>query len=560
MKKILSVTLCVALVLSVLGTAAFAAEDGFKAFIATDIHYSELDSVPGSDDDFYAVHSTLGLQTALSPQIFDEFLSAAAASDVDYVFLTGDLTDKSDWQTAVHLSEKLSAFAEATGKQVFVINGNHDTVNSGEASKSQVDVATFKGVYAKFGYSQALAVDENTCSYTAELKNGYRLIAIDSCLRPGDGSGELSAELLSWIDAQVKQAKSDGVKLVALMHHGLMEHFKLQATVAPQYVIHNSEEVCAKFSEWGIKFVFTGHFHANDVAIYRGKTNVYDVETTSLSCYPCAYRSVDFSGKEVVIETKNITSIATDALPEGYTEAQTAAIESDFTGYTYGCTAHGVKNLASSYISADRIISLMKLDPESDEASAIRELVPAMIADLDLPLYGEEGSVEAIAAGMGYELSESDFATTWDVIAYLAAAHFAGDEDYGSDSAVIQLLFECVLAVFGNNSQALSSTVKDSLTGGFFRALGSDKLADIMTYSNIMSKIRIVSPFEALTDSLVDYALSGITVDAEPADNNVTLPGYDNTADDGVFMRFIHKFLDFFRMILNYLKKLFGAV
>ena len=74
------------------------------------------------------------------------------------------------------------------------------------------------------------------------------------------------------------------------------------------FLIKNSETVAEQFTQWGIKYVFTGHEHGNDVAAYTGKNGeqVYDVLTTALSSYPLEYRSVVMSSEGADLKMQKI--------------------------------------------------------------------------------------------------------------------------------------------------------------------------------------------------------------------------------------------------------------
>ena len=271
MKKTISLLLSAALLLSCFCVSPVAAKKeapSFRALVATDIHHSVVDSVPVVDGKrFY--YDNLGLTPTLAPILLDELLLQTSRSDADFLFLTGDLADKPDRAQAKALAKKLVRFEKESGKTVFVINGNHD-IDYTRGNTDGVTRKAFKKIYHDLGYSEALCVDTATCSYTAELKNGWRLLAIDALNIPGDGGAVVTPALERWIRTQADKAKKDGKRLVALMHHPLMEHFTLMKKLLPIFVVSNSEQACRLFDECGIETVFTGHFHQNDIAVFHG--------------------------------------------------------------------------------------------------------------------------------------------------------------------------------------------------------------------------------------------------------------------------------------------------
>ena len=189
MKKFTSILLALIIVLSSVSVAAFAAEkDDLKIAIASDLHYNvpseELEGNPGQpleiDDPIYWYANRRAAMEEESGFIIDEFLRQCAEDDsIEYVLIPGDLADNGRIVPQEHydVAAKFKAFEEATGKSVFVINGNHDaSLNNDDTSFDD-----FMEIYADFGYDKAIDRLEGTCSYTADLGSKYRLIALDSC-------------------------------------------------------------------------------------------------------------------------------------------------------------------------------------------------------------------------------------------------------------------------------------------------------------------------------------------------------------------------------------------
>lgn len=106
-------------------------------------------------------------------------------------------------------------------------------------------------------------------------------------------------------------AKLKNIQVVSMMHHGLVEHIMFQATIFRDYIINDWQRLAPLFADWGIKAVFTGHFHANDITEYRSLAGnkIFDIETGALCAYPFPYRFVELDRKGMRVTTKNITSI-----------------------------------------------------------------------------------------------------------------------------------------------------------------------------------------------------------------------------------------------------------
>jgi hypothetical protein len=82
--------------------------------------------------------------------------------------------------------------------------------------------------------------------------------------------------------------------MIGMMHHGVLEHYAGQSIAFPEYVVKDWERVSQQLAEAGLKVVFTGHYHANDVVKhdFDGGHFLFDVETGSLVTYPNPYRTV----------------------------------------------------------------------------------------------------------------------------------------------------------------------------------------------------------------------------------------------------------------------------
>lgn len=242
-----------------------------------------------------------------------------------FIIICGDLTKDGERINHLRLAEHLSQI-EKTGIQVFVVPGNHDLANpfarsySGESTPQleSVSPAEFAAIYAPFGYSQALFRDSDSLSYVVEPVAGLWLFALDSTTSYKNtaqrlsSAGYLKDSTLRWLEESLKKAYAQGKLTMGMMHHGLLEHFKGQKKYFPDFVIDNSEQVTNLLATNGLKLLFSGHFHAQDITLKRFNANhfIFDIETSSLITYPHAYRLVDLEQGEVRITTRSISSLA----------------------------------------------------------------------------------------------------------------------------------------------------------------------------------------------------------------------------------------------------------
>lgn len=97
----------------------------------------------------------------------------------------------------------------------------------------------FKKIYADYGYNEAIAKDPDSLSYVVQPTKNLRVIAIDDCKYAPDSDrsgGEISATKLAWIKAQIDNAKKNGITIIGMMHHGLVEHYGAQDDIAGPYL------------------------------------------------------------------------------------------------------------------------------------------------------------------------------------------------------------------------------------------------------------------------------------------------------------------------------------
>lgn len=292
---------------------------------------------------------------AESDAIMRALVATAALKTPEFVLISGDLTK--DGELASH--QKLAGYlhqVEAGGSKVFVVPGNHDIQNGGASSYADgaatpvptVAAADFASIYQDFGYAEARARDAASLSYVVELVPGLWLLALDSCIygdTRGSGlvAGAFSDGTKAWIKAQLELAKRSGVRVLAMMHHGLVEHFTKQALIFPQFLVDDRDAVASLLAEGGVGAVLTGHFHATDITkgTPSGSTRaIYDIETGSAVTYPCTYRVIDVSSDVLTIRTGHIATIDYDL-----------GGAPDLRSYAHASLRQGLETLISSLVS-----------------------------------------------------------------------------------------------------------------------------------------------------------------------------------------------------------------
>lgn len=260
------------------------------------------------------------------------------------LLITGDLTFNGSRASHERLVSHLERLEQA-GVRTLVIPGNHD-INcpysksySGEVAEPVATVSSeeFAQLYSRCGYGAGSKRDPNSLSYTCEPVDGLMLLCIDSNRysenRRGingekvvyHNEGAVKPETLEWMKQQLAKAQVDGKRVIALMHHHLVEHIDGEAKLLPNYIVANHEQVAKVLRDGGVKVVFTGHLHITDAATIDGIT---DVATGSASTYPLPMRTITVSpGLETLsIETRFFDGLDEELLQRGRRQVENSAV------------------------------------------------------------------------------------------------------------------------------------------------------------------------------------------------------------------------------------------
>lgn len=567
MKKVLSLILCLSIVFGIGAVAAIAAEESITVDIANDLHYSYTSNNGFAKKDIsvnpFAHISSSGQLYVESKAVVTAFLKKAAEDESDFVILPGDLTDGGRADEHKELSKMLRDFELNTGKQVYVVPGNHDFSNK------RTSVAQFKEYYADLGYNQAIAQDTLSASFVAELSSGYRLLAIDSTDHGVGGRCGLNEDRVQWIEHQAEQAQKDGKKVIAVLHHNLVTHLVLINTLNPGSVVADESGLKEIFTRYGIKYTFTGHTHEHDVALYKGSNGevIYDCVTGSLSSYPMPYRTVTF-GEDVKPETRYIDEIDT-SLVKGTDNLSREAYElmtSDFAEYGKICVFRGVRQTANGFVTSARLRSLLNINAESDPAMAalIDKLAPKAKEAMNMPLYKEyetaDGvSIESILETYDVTLPDSKYYDVLDVAVTVYEAHVAGDENYPSFSKEVVLASKGIGAMLIYILKDVSAQEYTDAIGFVCKLLKVDVPANLMAYAG--DAIDRFEGIELVVSTAILPLILKVSVDDAPADCNVTLPGYTELIEAPEAEKtFWEKVQDFFIRFFEFVMSLFAFI
>lgn len=242
MKKVIALLISLSIVLGLCSAIAVAGslEPDLSYAVASDLHYNIPDEELEwfSEDPIYGYANRRAAMENESGLIIDEMLRQVAEDDnMDFLLVPGDLADNGKSVIEEHLAvaEKFKSFEETSGKQIYVIPGNHDYGLPGEYCET--GAAEFKEIYAEFGYDQAIMVDG--LSYTANLGSKYRLIALDSTDPDKSTEDGMTDAKVKWVIKEAQKAYDAGRYPILMMHHNLLDHMPLQRVLSHDFIIRN---------------------------------------------------------------------------------------------------------------------------------------------------------------------------------------------------------------------------------------------------------------------------------------------------------------------------------
>lgn len=534
MKKLISIILSVAMLISVAGVSA-SAEYGdcdLSFAVASDLHINvdETELEWYSEDPIFGYANRRAAMEHESEFIIDEFLNQCANDDnIQFVLISGDLADNGRSIPEEHytVAEKFAKFEKETGKQIYVIPGNHDFGNLGEYC--EVDLAKFKEIYADFGYNQALTLAEGHGSYTADLSERYRLIALDSNDPDRSTEDGVTEDRVEWVVEQAKKAYADNKYPILMMHHNLLDHLPMQRILSHDFIIRNHTATAEKWANAGIRLVFTGHEHCSDATSYTSaKGNlIYDFATTSLTMYPLQYRYIEMYDNEIRYEAKTVDKIDTDALTQkvpDYSQEQIDAMNAGLNAYAENFLKAGVQYRLELGFT-DEKLGIKEGDIYYD---LVRDVIDALVDVLDMPLYGE-GSLSEVAAEYNITLPESEYETGWDLAMTMVAAHYAGSENYPMSGRDVTLFLRIVSTVIKEVVGTLDDTVISDIAVAILAGVGNDQSYDVI--EKITNEQGGITAGEYLALAIFSPVIESFVVDDGVDDNNGSIVGYARNSD-----------------------------
>ncbi|MBN3907792.1 MAG: metallophosphoesterase [Nostoc sp. NMS1] len=269
----------------------------FRFAVVSDLHLALPHTIWDHPSRFHLVE--------VSISAFQSVLEHLIQLDLDFLLLPGDLTQHGEPENHAWLQQCLAQLPFP----VYVVPGNHD-VPVLLADRQSIAFADFPYYYTKCGYE-----DPQQIYYVRQLLPGVKLIGLNSNFfnDQGEQVGYLDTKQLRWLE-EVLAASIDELVLV-MVHHNVVEHLPNQSNhpLANRYMLANSAELLQLLRRYGVKLVFTGHLHVQDIAYSDG---VYDITTGSLVSYPHPYRVLEFHRDNQGKESLQIVSHRVESVPD----------------------------------------------------------------------------------------------------------------------------------------------------------------------------------------------------------------------------------------------------
>ena len=351
-KRFMCFLLAVLMISGTLPTASLAAKNepsqkqAVTFGVMSDAHYFPVKYNGNRAEDYQKQISgdlrLMGEGEALTAGAVDQMLEQGNLPSV--LLVTGDLSSEGELASHQGFAAQMKRLQDA-GVLVLVIPGNHDLYNTSAMTfENDTQVkdngtgslwtteAQFREIYASMGYDRdatmaqadfitdilyfketggEIADCQGGLSYLVKTNQGFAFLMIDTEIYTADvngagkaqgtGKGMMSEELLEWAEEQIRDCAEENLTVIAGMHHPLLSHNTTQETEFVTDTVRldmNTKDVnqtiVKRLANAGLRWVFTGHMHENDIASYTtaaGNT-IYDMETGGLVAYPAPYRMV----------------------------------------------------------------------------------------------------------------------------------------------------------------------------------------------------------------------------------------------------------------------------
>lgn len=223
-------------------------------------------------------------------------LADLAQQQVDFLLIPGDLTQNGELENHQWLADRLARLPFPC----FVIAGNHDL----RVAKGYLGPGDFARMYRRSGFAHT-----DQPYFCQSVFPGVRVLGLNSTYFLPDQAVVqygLDPEQWDWLETTLATYREE--TLLVMVHHNLLPHIAHQATypLTQPYMLPDHERLAGFLADFGVRWVFTGHFHVQDVA-QRG--TLYDIATGSLVSFPHPYRICHLAAGRLQIRSHRVRAL-----------------------------------------------------------------------------------------------------------------------------------------------------------------------------------------------------------------------------------------------------------
>ncbi len=457
-KKIVGVVLC--LVLTGLIVASLSACDkkggkktevqSLQVAVLSDIHLMTDEEV-GDRTSYYYTYYTNRMQSMvfLSEAIYKSVIDQLIEQKPDVVLLSGDLTNTgsvASMQVVADGCEKL----EKAGIKVFVTGGLND-FSQGVYKRGvyfqyipRVSPESFAEMFADYGYNEAIARDDETLSYVVDLDETHRLLVLDTIstydysqsdfLDADVRTPEVSNALLCFIEEVLDEARDQRKEVLVMsylpVNNAVGDYFGI-LTKNRMLALDKQEYIAEMFTEFGVRYAVSGRLHVQKcLALDNQYTTFYNYFSSALCCYPLEIMWLTSEEDRFIVEEKPLTKVKEEYLPDCLTAEERAGILADPVAFSERYVLENIWNVIQNSIDQEgkngwfmRLLykagyyESTEIYNEAKPVAFCEKIYQGYLKLLDMPLYGEENSIESVCGAYEIELPSVPYATVKEFIA-----------------------------------------------------------------------------------------------------------------------------------------------
>ena len=224
--------------------------------------------------------------------------------NLDFILIPGDLTQDGEPENHQWLQQRLASLPFPA----YVVPGNHDVPTLLPTNRT-IGFHEFSHYYRQFGYDNSREL-----YYLRELCPGVQLIALNSNQFDNQGKqiGCLDKRQLAWLEQTLLRLGDQFI--LVMVHHNVIEHLpgQYRHELGRRYMLDNAPNLLKILRNAGVKLIFTGHLHVQDIAQQSG---IYEITTGSPVSYPHPYRILELRRDRrgeysLTVESHRIDSVA----------------------------------------------------------------------------------------------------------------------------------------------------------------------------------------------------------------------------------------------------------